>query len=95
MNNKTIAIIAISIVVAGGIYAYSTKFWKKSEDIFFTKSAAIDIITQDGKHADKVFLSSLDDEFLKSWANAVYRKNQNFTYNGRIYSTLGGKTIKK
>lgn len=95
MKNRTIAIIAIGIVLAGGYYAYSTKFWKKSEDVFFTKTAAVDLIVQDGKHNDKVFLSSLDDEFIKSWANAVYRKDQNFTYNGRIYATLGGKTVKK
>ncbi len=90
MNNKTIGIITLAILVIGGYTVYQTKFWKNK----LTVGQAINLIIAQQKHNNRAFLEKLDGGYIKSWGLAVYNGDKTFEYEGITYSSQGGTAVK-
>jgi hypothetical protein len=81
MNTKTIVWVGVYGVVAYGIY-YMVK------NIHVTPREK-NIITIFGSN-----YSGFEDGYLKAWAKAKKSNALDFTYNGKVYLTEGGKVKK-
>jgi hypothetical protein len=81
MNTKTIVWIGVYGVVAYGIY-YVVK------NMYVTPREK-NIVTIFGSS-----YSSFDDGYLKEWAKAKKSNASEFTYNGKVYLTVGGRAKK-
>lgn len=55
-----------------------------------TKTEAVNIIINAGKHSNSSTISGFDLAFLRAWANAVTNKKDTFSYSGKNYKTQGG-----
>ena len=84
------AIISLIILSIGGFFVYK-EFIKPNSN---SKEKSIDIIFTNGKHADRNFISTLDESFLSAWADSVLKKQLTFSHAGKTYNTQGGKSIK-
>lgn len=87
MKDKHLKIAGLLILVSGAIAVY-LKFNKKGSE------NDIDIIVNSGASSNKMVLATFQPEFIKTWANAVKSNVPTFTFNGKSYSTTGGKAIK-
>lgn len=75
------------IVVAAAVFAV----W------FFTRHTAklyaMQIIKLNGSSGSLPVLMSFDEGFLKAWAQALKKGENEFQYNGARYNSKGGKKI--
>ena len=90
MKNKAYIWIALAILGIGGYLVY--KEFKKPNKL--SKSESIDIIIENGKHANKETISKFNANFLIAWASAVIKGEKTFTYNGKSYQSQGGTAVK-
>lgn len=94
MKNSTIFMAVIAVAAVSGFVIYKSLIKKKEPDLILDKEAAIGLIIDGKAHQTRSVIQDFDTEFLKSWATAVFRKKENFTYNGATYVTVGGKRQK-
>jgi hypothetical protein len=87
MKDNTVKYIALAILVAGGYFLYTRVTANK-------KTGDVDSIINSGNHSNKMFLETLQPEFIKAWADAVRANATTFQFNGKTISTKGGKTVK-
>lgn len=87
MKDNTVKYIALAILLAGGVFLYTrVQANKKTDDV--------DVIINAGMHSNKMFLETLQPEFVKAWASAVKSGATTFQFGGKTISTKGGKTVK-
>jgi succinylglutamate desuccinylase len=87
MKDNTVKYIALAILVAGGIFLYTRVTANKQTD-------DVDVIINAGMHGNKMFLETLQPEFIKAWADAVRAGATTFQYNAKTINTKGGSTVK-
>jgi hypothetical protein len=81
MNTKTIVWVGVYGVVAYGIY-----YMVKNMHVTPREKNIITIFGSNYK--------GFEDNFLKEWAKAKRRNASEFTYNGKVYLTEGGRAKK-
>jgi hypothetical protein len=87
MKDNKFKYIALAILVAGGIFLYTrVKANKQTDDV--------DVIVNSGNHSNKMFLETLQPEFIKAWAEAVRAGLPTFVFKGKQINTKGGATVK-
>ena len=89
MKNKKYIWIALAILGIGGYFIY--KELKKPN---LTKEKSIEIITENGYHSNKDFISKFEEGFLISWAKGILANAKTFYYNNKSYYTQGGTSVK-
>lgn len=83
-QNNTYRYIALAILIAGGIFLYKRVTANKAND-------DVDTIINSGNHSNKMFLETLQPEFIKAWADAVRSSSPTFVFNGKTINTKGGR----
>lgn len=92
MKSSTIAIITAAILLGGGYMIYRKAAAPKK--VHLTKEAAIAVIVSAKEHSNAAFLATMDEGFLKAWANGVVGNIEVFKYDGKYYHTKGGTSVK-
>ena len=87
MNKNVIGIVAV--VLVGGAVFLAYKMSVKGN-----LRLARQIIKDGNFSGGEVALAQFDEPFLKEWAKASRRRNQTFTYLGKVYNTIGGKAVR-
>jgi hypothetical protein len=91
MKNKKYIWISVAILGVGGYFIYKNLLQKPTR----SKQENIDIIVGASMSQNVGgLLSTYDEGFLNSWANAVEKGDITFTYKFKKYNTRGGTSVK-
>ena len=90
MKNKNYIWISVAILAVGGYFIF--KEYKKPKQR--TKQESVNIIVENGKHANPEFILGFELEFLNKWSEAILENTNTFLYKNKTYNTQGGTSVK-